>query len=200
MKIKRIPIETLDRKTRPKYRQIILKNNQSDLEATMICLLSKFCPLEFKKPQKAVTVSKEFLTLKYIKFPREKFNVREWKRRRYENIKKCMMEEERISGRCFQHRLEQINRREMTHLLEDILLQYGVFVFIEREENNGISGDSNIYYKGATLHKFEYVEIAERVRKYIRQKMESKRNISLEKGELLQCLPEEKCEIVRSIK
>ena len=65
-------------------------------------------------------------------------------------------------------------------------------MFIEQEETNGISGDSNIWYKGLIIFQNEYSEIAERVRMYIRSKMGDKTKILMEKGELLQLLPIEK--------
>ena len=133
-----------NRKTRPKYRQFMLKNNQSDLEATMICLLSKFAAIEFTKPQKDVKVTKEFLKIKNLKFKKEKLNVKDWKKRRFSEIKECMKKEQNMSDRLITHRMEQINRSESMHLIEDILFLHEVNVFIEQEETNGIKNQTEI--------------------------------------------------------
>ena len=183
------------RKTRPKYRQFMLKNNQSDLQVTMICVLSKFCGFEISKPQKNVKVTKEFLKIKYIRYKRERLSVKEFKERRFEEIKTYMMKHENITETCFKHRLEQIRRREVMHLLEDMLLQLGIFVYIETEENNGFSGDSIIYGREEQIKLEEYETIADGVREYIRLKMGNKTKVKIEKGELLQFIPEGKLKI-----
>ena len=180
------------RKTRPKYRQFMLKNNQSDLQVTMICVLSKFCGFEISKPQKNVKVTKEFLKIKYIRYKRERLSVKEFKERRFEEIKTYMMKHENITETCFKHRLEQIRRREVMHLLEDMLLQLGIFVYIETEENNGFSGDSIIYGREEQIKLEEYETIADGVREYIRLKMGNKTKVKIEKGELLDFLPQSK--------
>ena len=188
-----------NRKTRPKYRQFMLKNNQSDLEATMICLLSKFAAIEFTKPQKDVKVTKEFLKIKNIKFKKEKLNVKDWKKRRFSEIKECMKKEQDVSDRLITHRMEQINRSESMHLIEDILFLHEVNVFIEQEETNGISGDSNIYYKGMVIYQKEYEEIGNRVREYVKNKMGNNKKIKVQQGELLQLLPQEKQNMLNSL-
>ena len=66
-------------------------------------------------------------------------------------------------------------------------------------KQHGISGDSNIYFKGLVLNKYEYSKIAEQVRQHIRSKMESKTKTKTEKGELLQFLPFEKQTIINTI-
>ena len=83
-------IREKEKKPRIKYRQRMLKNNQSDLEVTMICLLSTFCGIEFTKPQKNVKVTKEFLKIKNLIFPNETFSVKDYKKERFEQIRNEM--------------------------------------------------------------------------------------------------------------
>ena len=192
-------IDSTNRKTKPKYRQFMLKNNQSDLEATMICLLSHFASIEFTKPQKEVKVTKEFLKIKNIKFSKEKLKVNEWRKERFFELKENMKKEEKVNDRLITHRMEQINRSEMMHLIEDILFLFGVFVFIEQEETNGISGDCVIWFRGMIIYQNEFGEIAENVRMYIKKKMGEKKKIKIEQGELVKLLSVEKQILLNSL-
>ena len=110
-----------------------------------------------------------------------------------------MKKEQDVSDRLITHRMEQINRSESMHLIEDILFLHEVNVFIEQEETNGISGDSNIYYKGMVIYQKEYEEIGNRVREYVKNKMGNNKKIKVQQGELLQLLPQEKQNMLNSL-
>ena len=175
----------MNRKTKPKYRQILLKNNQSDLQATLLSLLSYQCAFEITKSQRKSFVTKEFLKIKNIFFHNEIIDCREFKKNRFSELKIKIMKEEKISEKNFNHRLEQIRRSEIMHLLEDILNYFGCFVIIEKEETNGISGLCSIYIGDIIVKESEFSEIAEGVRDFVRKKMGNQKSVIIKQNELV---------------
>ena len=123
-----------------KVRQKMLKNKQSDLQATLIAILSQFVSFDMRKSNKIAHKTHPFLRIKRINRGKDNIDVMNYMRERSSSIKEYLVDTEGVKTSVAVHRLEQVKRKEVIHLLEDILIEFGGIVLIEKEETSGISG------------------------------------------------------------
>ena len=132
--------------TNKKIRQTMLKNNQSDLQATLMAILSQYFSFDMRKSNKVAKKTKPFLRIKRINRGKDFIDVMNYMRERSSLIKNYLVESEGIKTSVAIHRLEQVKRKEVIHLLEDILIEFGGLVLIEKEETSGISGQTIVLF------------------------------------------------------
>ena len=175
--------------TKPKInkaRQKMLKNNQCNLQAVLIACLSEHATLVFRRSQKASTSTEEFLILKSIQFSKtDIIDCQKFKKSRFDEIKVEMNKEKEITDTVFHHRIEYLKRREICHLMEDLLVEFGKVVLVEKEETNGISGwNTHILTDKGILHQPQFKLIADDVRQYINNLLSVKQQATIPKKSL----------------
>ena len=179
----------------PKASYIKQKNKLCDLQCVMIAILSKFCSFEFTKSQKESTISKTFLKIKTITINDEVIDLEKYKKDRCEDIKKEQMKEG-ITEKVFHHRTEQIKRKEIVYLLEDILMEFDIYVIVQRENKYGLKGnDSFIVWGDNIIYQYQYEGIANKVRTYIQNQMRIKTKVTVMKNIFTEFLEINKMEL-----
>ena len=172
-----------------KQRQKMLKNNQCNLQAVLLACLSEHATLVFRRSQKETTVTEQYLRLTSIQFSRtDIIDCNAFKKMRFAEMKDQMEKDEKekkFSDKIFHHRLENLKRKEICHLLEDLLIEFNKVVLVEKEETGGNSGlNTHILTDNGIIHQQSFKLIADDVRKHINNALYFKKQATIPKKQL----------------
>ena len=105
------------------------------------------------------------------------------KQRNIERIKNHQNQE--ITMKTAIRRGQAFKRRENMHLLEDILFEHNYLIQIEKEDREGIRGNTLIFYQNTLLFDLDDIMyIGKNICDYVINKLGKNKQITLDKNEL----------------
>ncbi|ELP84344.1 hypothetical protein EIN_277940 [Entamoeba invadens IP1] len=161
---------------RDSQRFIEQRNLQTYLECTILAILSYNTEIQLIKPQKLTKHSQPFIKIKKLMI----LNDDKWSleidtivKERIKAIEKDYKNSGVAKNTAFRRSLNH-KKRDMMHIVEDIIYEWGYTVRYEGENREGIYGNVEIEMpNGKLINKKRIVDIDQRVWEYLRVKMVS---------------------------
>ncbi|KAL7711577.1 TATA-binding protein-associated phosphoprotein [Entamoeba marina] len=135
-----------------KSKQIDMMNLQSNLQAVLIGLLSKFCIINVGRPHRKSVLTQQFIKIKSLQFTNDdEIDIPTFIQRRSEEKILNEFVNGNTSKKTAKRRVQPTKRLELMKLLQDLLSEFDITVYTEEEDANGYQGKVYIYHKSTLL-------------------------------------------------
>ncbi|ELP83935.1 hypothetical protein EIN_393760 [Entamoeba invadens IP1] len=177
---------TSESRQKEKLRCIKERTLLTHLQCALIAFISTKADIKLSPPKRVSRLSQDFLNISSITFLTENplftLNFKDFIKRRKKE-KNAEMLKNGIDYRIMERKIQNEKKREILHLLEDILFEDGFIVYYENENREGIRGNVFIQMPDKQIvNKEMIIKLGESIEKYCSDRFIEKRkqNISIE--------------------
>ncbi|KAL7721564.1 TATA-binding protein-associated phosphoprotein [Entamoeba marina] len=165
-----------------KAKQIEMMNLQSNVQAVLIGLLSKYCTINVGRPHRKSVLTQQFIKIKTLEFGKDDLiDVPTYIQKRSVDKAKFEFGKGNTTQKTAKRRIQPTRRLELMRLLQDILFLYDFHVFADEEDIDGYGGDVFIYYKNQLLfNTTEIIKKGTMINDIITKELETSKNALLQ--------------------